>query len=75
MTSTQLLSKPYQSLDNAFLDAQTEANSTGESFRIIYTSGIGYEVVTMAFQIDRMYYHGEGGKKMFFDVKETVTPK
>ena len=75
MNKETLLSKPYQHADNAFLDAQTVANELNESFNIIYTSGIGYEVVTKDFIIDRNYYHGFGGKKMFFELFTTVNPE
>ena len=75
MTSAELTGKPYKQLDNAFLDAQSVANSTGETFHIIYTHGIGFEVVPAGFVLDRLYYHSGEGQKMFFDFKETVTPK
>ncbi len=75
MTREIILSKPYQIADNALLDAQTVSNETGESFKIIYTSGVGYEVVTNNFITNRLYYHGEGGKKMFFEVITEVHPK
>jgi hypothetical protein len=74
MQKETLISKPYQHLDNAFLDAQNVANELNEEFIIIYTSGIGYEVVTTEFKTDRLYYHGIGGKKCFFDVVEKVLP-
>lgn len=74
MTTTQLLSKPYKFLDNAFQDAAAMANETKETFYIIETR-LGYEVVTSEFNLSRMYYHGQGGEKMFFTPVETVTPK
>ena len=75
MTITQLTSKPYKHLDNAFIDAQRVANETGKSFHIICTHGIGFEVVPDTFVLDRLYYHEGDGSKMFFDYKETVHPK
>lgn len=75
MTAKELTSKPYSHLDNAFLDAQSVSNETGETFHIIETHGIGFEVVPGAFVLDRLYYHGWEGRKMFFDLRTTVTPK
>lgn len=34
----------------------------------IYTYGKGIEIVSEEFETDRIYYHGEGGKKMFFNL-------
>lgn len=75
MTTQILLSKPYQSLDNAYLDAKNVSNDTGETFHIINTYGLGYEVVCNTWELDRNYYHGLNGKKMFFDFITTVRPK
>lgn len=75
MTAEILLSKPYQNADNALLDAQNVSNDTKETFHIIYTYGEGYEVVCEKWTLDRNYYHGIGGKKMFFDFITTVKPK
>lgn len=74
MTIKQLTEKPYKQLDNAFMDAQSVANQTGEAFHIIETHGIGFEVVRDSFNLDRLYYHNGEGRKMFFDLKETITP-
>lgn len=42
--------------------------------RIIRIHGEGYAIVSYDFLLDRKYYHGEGGKKMFFSYVCTIEP-
>lgn len=43
-----------------------------KSFIVIHTHGEGCEVCNSDFDLDRQYYHGEGGKKMFFTHIATI---
>ncbi len=58
-----------------FYHTQIEAESaakdiiqeTKETLNIINVYGEGYAVVTADWKLNRNYYHGDYGKKMFFD--------
>jgi hypothetical protein len=63
-----------QDLQEAITKAQALANENNEKLHIIKTVGEGFEIVLQHFDMGRKYYHGEGGKKMFFTYVKTVEP-
>lgn len=59
---------------DAINDAAERALESQQPLHVINTHGYGYEVVTDAFDLNRTYYHGERGKKMYFTLIKTVYP-
>lgn len=72
-TKIELFAKPYRNLDNAFADASQYVKETGETVHIIETT-FGFEVVRNSFKMDRNYYHGNGGVKVFFTHIDSIEP-
>lgn len=54
--------------DQVFQDKGKAFNAAKDGQYIIYTHGLGYEIVDNDFYIDKIYYHGPYGVKRYFDV-------
>src|SRR5882757_1280822 len=62
----------------AKIEAQNLANESKQECAVINVHGYGYAVVEggiNGWKLGRNYYHGKGGKKMFFDLIKIFYPK
>ena len=66
------MKKTFISEDAAISSAKIQAENN--PVLVIYTHGHGHEIVSNDFKTDRLYYHGEGGQKMFFTPIAYVHP-
>lgn len=55
-------------------EAITEAKKSEYSSLILNVHGEGYRIVGIGFEINRQYYHGHLGRKMFFTLECHIEP-
>lgn len=56
------MNKYFKSFSQSFIEATKESPC-----HIIFVYECGFKIVEFSFDINRIYYHGENGKKMYFD--------
>ena len=75
MNIEQLQTNRYLLLTDAVGYAQTASNQTKQTYKVIKVHGIGYRVVPETWDTNRLYYHGQEGRKMYFDLIDIIQPK
>ena len=75
MNIEQLKTARYLLLTDAVGYAQTAANQTKQIYKVIKVDSIGYRVVSETWDTNRLYYHGEEGRKMYFYLVDIIQPK